>query len=158
MTDEACVAPHCAQNATITQHGHALDAAHVRLREHDASIAQLTVQSTHCLERLARVEAITSDDHRLLVEVRAKVTGVEAQIAGVAETATASHGLLQRHIADSIAADERRSRERIAIEERRTRRQVRLVALIGALVILLVLIHGAITGATPWAIVSGWVG
>lgn len=126
METEACTPPACAQTNTITAHGHALDAAHGRLREHDGHIASLKVQTAHCLERLARVESANDDNHRLLVTLEANVEGLDALVRGVATTAEATHGMLQNHIAENIV-----------ITERHTRRLIKIAGLLGSLVVLL---------------------
>jgi hypothetical protein len=129
------------------QHGQAIDAAHSRLRDHDGRLAELTVQSNHALERLSRVEAATGEQHRLLVTLDGTVAGIGRQVADVAATASSTHALLATPIDANLAAN-----------ERQTKRAVRLWGLFAGALILLLLIHAALTEQSPLAVVTGWLG
>lgn len=156
------ISPSCAQQTTIDAHGRALDSAHAKLREHDGQITSLAVQSTHYVERLARVEAATSDNHRLLVTmqgsleaVRIEQTGLLQLVREIASTHHATHDMMVRHITSAVADRADDAEAGILRDERMTKRLIKLAGVTGTVVVLLYLIYSAITGKPLWSFLWG---
>ena len=141
----------------LSEHGKAIDAAHSKLREHEIQVAQLELQSEHCLSRLDRVETASHENQRLLVKLDGALGQVEHTLKAVSSTAEATHGLVSNHIADAIAKDERASADRLEKEETTQKRLIRIVGAATGGLIVLTLIHSAVTGTSVWSILGAWL-
>ena len=133
----------CSMFQTIEHHARAIDAAHVRLREHDAAIASLVVETDHVRERVSRVEAATSDNHRLLVTLDSRVEGMRNTVDTMASDVLATRELLQGHITTTWGN-----------MDRLTLRVIRLTAMVGGVLAILAAILGVMTGKVPWEILT----
>ena len=153
----------------IGAHEKSLDAMHQRLRDHDMQLASLNVQNAHCLERLTRIEATTSNDHRLLVHLEGSVEGLKSQVSELSAITHSTHDLLQTHISDGTALlerqavenarlMERQARQSIGLMEAQSRRHIRLTTYFGAILVLLVMIHQALTGESILTLIGGLFG
>jgi septal ring factor EnvC (AmiA/AmiB activator) len=127
-----CRPPSCAQSHLIESHGHAIDSAHQKLREHETKIEQLRLQYNGQEKRLTDVEKVSGDNMRLLIRIDGRLDKVEQGVMRVESTTAADHKLLVQHVNDGVLESERIHK-----------RLVRIVSLVGAAVILLMLIHSS---------------
>jgi hypothetical protein len=157
-TEKACspiVA--CPQSKLLGEHGKAIDAAHSKLRDHEVQIAQLELQGGHCLTRLERVEQATHENQRILVRVDGGLAHVEQALKTVSTTAEATHGLVSNHIADAMTKEEQAARARVDQEETKQKRLIRIAGAATGGLIVLTLIHSAVTGTSIWSVLGGWL-
>jgi hypothetical protein len=137
---------------TVEAHTRGLDAAHNKLREHDATLTGLATQTTHYLERLVRVEAATSEQHRLLVQLgggveslRVEQSGILRAIETVAETGQSTHDLLVTHIDQNTAAAEAAHLTRLNQVERLSVRLIKIATAITVLTGLVAMLYSLLT-------------
>ncbi|MCK7461119.1 MAG: hypothetical protein MZU84_03180 [Sphingobacterium sp.] len=136
----------CAQSKLLAAHSESLDKAHRKLRGHDVDIEQLKLQTGNALARIEEVERSQTDAQRALIRIDGRLSNVESRIETVDATSTATHSLLVRHVADGISS-----------EERTQKRLVRITGAVGAILVLLALIHSA-GNSQFWSIVTGFMG
>jgi hypothetical protein len=147
----------CPQSKLLSEHGKAIDAAHSKLRDHEVQIAQLELQGGHALSRLEMMEKAGHENQRLLVKLDGGLSHVEHALKNVSATAEATHGMVSSHIADGIAKDEKASADRLEKEETTQKRLIRIVGAATGGLIVLTLIHSAVTGTSIWSILGAWL-
>jgi len=138
--------PGCAQAKLIAEHAESLDKAHSKLRHHGVDIEHLKIQTGHALARIEEVEKSQTDAQRTLIRIDGRLSNVESKMDLVDSTAKATHSLLTQHVADGISS-----------EERTQKRLVRITGAVGAILVLLALIHSA-NNAQFWTLISGFMG
>jgi pyruvate/2-oxoglutarate dehydrogenase complex dihydrolipoamide dehydrogenase (E3) component len=150
MTDDLkCTAvpvPGCAQSKLLAEHSESLDKAHSKLRGHGVEIEHLRLQAGHAIARIEEVEKSHTDSQRTLIRIDGRLSNVESKMELVDSTAKATHSLLTQHVADGISS-----------EERTQKRLVRITGAVGAILVLLALIHSAGNGQF-WTLVTGFMG
>lgn len=138
--------PECPQSKLLAAHAESLDKAHMRLRAHGVDIEHLKAQTGQALARIEEVERSQTDAQRALIRIDGRLSNVESKIELVDATANATHSLLVKHVADGISS-----------EERTQKRLVRITGAVGAVLVLLALIHSARSDQF-WSIVTGFMG
>mgnify|MGYP001809591550 CR=1 FL=1 len=138
--------PGCAQSKLLAEHAESLDKAHSKLRGHGVEIEQLRIQTGHALARIDEVEKSQTDSQRTLIRIDGRLSNVESKMELVDSTATATHSLLVKHVADGVSN-----------EERLQTRLIRITGAVGAILVLLALIHSAGNGQF-WTLITGFMG
>ena len=136
----------CAQAKLLAEHAESLDKAHTRIRGHGVDIEHLKLQTGNALARIEEVEKYQTDAQRTLIRIDGRLSNVESKMDLVDSTARSTHSLLAQHVADGISS-----------EERTQKRLVRITGAVGAILVLLALIHSARSDQF-WSIVTGFMG
>ena len=142
----ATLIPGCAQSKLLAEHSESLDKVHSKLRAHGVDIERLKIQTGHALARIEEVEKNQTDSQRTLIRIDGRLSNVESKMELVDSTAKATHSLLTQHVADGISS-----------EERQQKRLIKITGAVGAILVLLALIHSAGSGQF-WSLVTGFIG
>ncbi|AHF05504.1 hypothetical protein MARPU_09510 [Marichromatium purpuratum 984] len=118
----------------------------MKLRAHGVDIEHLKIQTGQALARIEEVEKSQTDYQRALIRIDGQLSNVSSRIETVDATSTATHSLLVRHVADGISH-----------EERLQKRLIKLTGAVGAILVLLALIHSA-GNAQFWSLITGFIG
>lgn len=152
----------CLMQPTVDVHGRALDAAHGKLREHEGMISNLGAQTIHYLERLVRVEAATSEQHAMMVQMQGSIEGLRLEQSGilraintVAETGQSTHDLLVRHIDLNTMQTEVEHHARLAQVERISVRLIKVATAVTLLAAMLGMLYSLLSGKPMLSILLG---
>jgi chromosome segregation ATPase len=160
MTEEdrqTCTRDACPFSGAIIGQGERLstltesaEKAHTRLLEHEVRLSRVEVQHDHFTGRVERAEESIATTANALSELKAKVDGMTVILTNVSVTAHSTYEMLREHISSNSAS-----------LEKQTRQFTQTAGLIGAVVLLLSMIHSAVSGQSLphlFTSVLAWIG
>jgi chromosome segregation ATPase len=157
QTRGGCTPDNCALVTVINTHGtqikslvERVEGIQARKIDHETRLASLEMTQDHVVARVDRAESSLAQTTQALQELKGEMHGLKVITTNVSVTANSTYEMLREHIAH-YSGELESTTARI---ERHSQKLTKAVAWIGAIAVLLAMIHSALSGQSLPAMIT----